>query len=104
MIRGFAVIRGATSAISRSSADIAAPVHLSWTSIAFSHSITIVTAGSGEGPDLLAFLAIALSNIGSAGRQASPLLSLTGMAIPVSLEVDGLIHDILSKRTGPFAP
>ena len=46
MIRGFAVMRGATSAISRSSAAIAARVHLSSTSIAFSHSITIVTCGS----------------------------------------------------------
>src|SRR6476660_7337672 len=46
MMRGFADIFGPTAASSLSSADIAAFVHLSSTSMAFSHSMTIVTAGS----------------------------------------------------------
>jgi hypothetical protein len=76
MIRGLALIRGATAAISRSKAAMAADVHLSWTSIAFSHSMTIVTAGSGLKAALVVGLAMAQANIGSAMRQASPLLDL----------------------------
>jgi hypothetical protein len=39
-------MRGATLSSSRSNAAIAALVHLSSTSIAFSHSMTMVTGGS----------------------------------------------------------
>src|SRR5690348_16000982 len=98
MMRGFAAMRGATSAISRSSAAIAAPVHLSSTSIAFSHSITMVTAGR------VAFLAIARPNIGSPPRQARPLLYRRGMAQAVSLEVVAAITDILRERNGALCP
>src|SRR5690348_4838663 len=98
MIRGFAAMRGATSAISRSSAAIAADVHLSSTSIAFSHSITTVTAGTSV------FLAIARSNIGSPPRQARPLLYRVGMALAVSLEVVGTIPDISRERNGALCP
>src|SRR4029078_10431398 len=111
MMRGLALMRGATSAISRSSADMAAPVHLSSTSMAFSHSMTMVTAGRAAGAAVLVdFLAISPPNIGSAGRQASPLMfrnvdvgpgSSPGRSAAllrrcaVLLEVEGAIHDIL---------
>jgi hypothetical protein len=58
VILGFAAILGATAAISRCNAAIAARVHLSSTSIAFSHSMTIVTAGSCPSPDLVERLAM----------------------------------------------
>src|SRR6185503_11702283 len=98
MIRGFAAIFGATSAISRSSAAIAALVHLSSTSIAFSHSITMVTAGR------VVFLAMAKQNIGSAGRQATTVISLkhalTGFACsPVEHR-----RYIARSERGTFAP
>src|SRR4051812_35234281 len=68
MTRGFAARRGATAASSRSRPDIAARVHLSSTSMAFSHSITMVIAGSVE--DAFA----------GGDRLAGALLEATGFA------------------------
>src|SRR4029079_11067448 len=110
MMRGLALMRGPTSAISRSSAAIATPVHLSSTSIAFSHSMTIVTGESGEGAvfrgarDFVDFWAMAGADIGSGGRQASPVLARCWAPWPDLLEVPSGIHDILSMRDGAICP
>src|SRR3954447_12498143 len=84
---------------------MAARVHLSSTSMAFSHSMTIVTAGSAVDAALrVVFLAMAAPNIGSARRQASPSTSPVGRLVGFRLKSDGPSTIYLRKRNGPFAP